>query len=445
MKKRQIIAAILTIGLLALSNKLWLIPQENAHSQVEIHILLIILICGYLLAYKITSYLADFKTFENKSRIEIFFLTLFFTILFIPMMHIDNRPHSIFDRRYLSPKPHFFENNRLNYKFGTEFNNWFTDRFLTRKAVIKALNDVKSFISFSGYSTEYIQNKKFNFLYNKDETSGINIKREKDQLKYIEQFDKFCKDHGIKLYTIIVPDKISVYSIPDINYKDREFYEIINKEREEKKINIIFPSEELKREAKNDYVYFKTDHHWTDSGAFVGYQEVMKLIKRDFPQVKVLTKDNFTYFTNRKVRSDFDRKFRKGHTCQVYNIPKYVCNKYLKTDYIYFKHKDIEKLQTIVTDEPYHLEKKFYYPKGADLRVILLGTSMNENLTEMVPFTFKNVYRIRTNNIKNITPDEETKIMKYHKKDILDYKPDIIIFCIGVGNMYKTNDFFKMN
>ena len=69
---------------------------------------------------------------------------------------------------------------------------------------------------------------------------------------------------------------------------------------------------------------------------------------------------------------------------------------------------------------------------------------MNENLSEFVPYTFKNVLRLRNNYVINIPTNDEYKIIKYYEKDILDYHPDIIVFCICYYNIYYLRDLFKM-
>ncbi len=418
--------------MLAATNKIWL----NTHAHFELQIFITILVCGYLLAYKITNYLTEFKTLKNKSRIEIIFLTLFFTILFIPMMHIDKSLCSNFDSRELEKFHPLIENNQLNNKFGVQFDKWFSDRFLTRKAVIKARKDVLDFISLNGSNSagKYFTNG--NFIYAPFETKIIDIKKGQESLKTLEKFDKFCEQNGIKLYVLITPVKTAIYPMSWVKYNDKEFNEIVKYERENNHLKVIFPADELKKES--EYVYFKTEHHWTDSGAFVGYKEIMKLIKKDFPNVKVLDENDFDYFYNKKVRGDFSREFHTGNTCRTYKIPYRICKKYSNTDYKYFRHKDFETLETKVIEDEMHREKFFYYPKGADLRVIMLGTSMNENLTEFIPFTFKHVYRLRTNSIP------ENKIMKYLEKKMLDYKPDIIIFCLLVDHLYGITEMFNM-
>ena len=63
---------------------------------------IIIAILGYLLSYKLTSYLADFKTEKKYSRIDIVFLAVCTVIMFLPMIHISDAKKSDAENRNLA-------------------------------------------------------------------------------------------------------------------------------------------------------------------------------------------------------------------------------------------------------------------------------------------------------------------------------------------------------
>lgn len=87
----------------------------------DIRILTIILILSYLLTYKLTSYLADFKNLKNQSRIEIIFLTVFFILLVLPCLKINDEIISKAENRKLSPYVPFINKSGINYNFRTRF------------------------------------------------------------------------------------------------------------------------------------------------------------------------------------------------------------------------------------------------------------------------------------------------------------------------------------
>ena len=95
MRKRTFLSIFLTVLFILLSNKFWLIFKTKTSAHFEFEIFTIILVLSFLFFYKITDYIADFKTIREKSRIDIIFLTIFFVFLFIPMSHVNQDEKSV--------------------------------------------------------------------------------------------------------------------------------------------------------------------------------------------------------------------------------------------------------------------------------------------------------------------------------------------------------------
>ena len=132
MKKRYFIALGLTLWVLYITHHGWM-GYKNAPA-FDPMLLIIISVLSYLAGLKITSYLADFKNLQHKSRIEIVFLAIFFIFLFIPMSKINQDAKSETENRYLAKyKPLITKEGQLNLSFGKDFENWFNDRFAMRK------------------------------------------------------------------------------------------------------------------------------------------------------------------------------------------------------------------------------------------------------------------------------------------------------------------------
>ena len=115
--------------------------------------------------------------------------------------------------------------------------------------------------------------------------------------------------------------------------------------------------------------------------------------------------------------------------------------KVLSTNYRFYNHKDKENIQADIQKEQNSVN--YHYEKAPKMRVVLLGTSFTNPLTEFIPFTFRDVKFIRMNIGSYIPYNEYDKILKWHKTKILDYKPDIVIFCITPKNLYHSGEWFK--
>ncbi len=448
-KKRYFIALGITIILLCLTHHCWLGYKNSTHFDILLFI--IVLILGYLLSLKLTSYIADFKSIKKQSRIEIIFLTVFFILLFLPISHIDQSKISYTENRTLAKyHPLITKKGKLNLKFGKEYEEWFNDRFFLRKNLI-----------FLHYTTRLLINKKISddtILYSSSNNwaiykSHIPNKRNLDKNTYLkslsnlDMFNKFCIKNNIKLYVLIVPFNAYLYQEQQIKEaKNQDALQFINnniyKLQKESDATIIYPFNELKKASENDWVAFKVDHHWTEYGAFIGYQELIKAIHKDYSNIIPVNEADYNTFKSKKIRSYFNRQFFNGNALNSAPFLNIYANKILDTKYLYYENKNKNLLKVKIKDIEGAKNKTFYYPKGANYRVLEMGTSMNENLLQFTPYTFKNLKYIRFNSVKNRKTEEEFKIMKYYKKDILNYKPDIIILCITPGNLQELKNIF---
>lgn len=402
--------------------------------KFDFYIFVIIAVLSFLCMYKLTCYIADFKTIKNQSRIEIIFLAIFFVMLFIPMSKISQDDISRNENRRLAVwKPLITQNGQINYNFGKDFNDFFNDRFNFRENLLD-LNTIFSVYTTGNVNSGYVDMKNKVSYLSPYRSSPVN----EGAFNTLIQFDKFLNSNGIDLYILLVPDKYYISPPKPFRYHTKYDIEMDNKVKElneRSHLHIVHPLNALKKHANESYMYFKTEHHWTDDGAFIGYQELMKEITKKYPDIRILNYNDFDYSYNNLVRGDWGRDFRLGQDSWRLNLPKSVVEKLHQTDYRYFTQKDARLLQQEIIDEHFKKEKNYYFPKGANYRVIQLGTSQNENLTEFIPYTFKHVKRLRNNNVIDIPLEEEFKILKYYKNEILDYKPDIIIFCITYDNL----------
>lgn len=437
-KKRAIISFLLTIAMVVLST--FLIDNLKNYDLL----LIAIAVISFLSFYKFFDYLANFKTIENKSRIDILFLFIFFVWLFVPISYITDKDYSFLEGRPRAKWVGIYdiETHKLNYEFGKNFNDWFNDRFCLRDDLVKFFNQVS--LALLGKSNHgYIDG---DWLYRGYYKPNSSTKSE--DIDALIQFNDFCKKNNIKLYVLIVPEKNDIYLSKKsyiLHNKNQEDFQLkITACCKNNDIKIIYPFDVLNNAKDNEPVYFKTEHHWTDYGAYLGYSELMKVIKTDFPNVKIQTPNHYTYFKNNLIRGDFYRNLGVGTTCRSLGISKKQAKKYHKTPYTYWKHKNFDKLKVKVRDISLHRDKHYYYPCGYDKKVILLGTSQSENLCEFLPFSFKNVLRLRNNNVKDVSRKDEFKIMKRFQKDILEYKPDILVFCITKGNIPNLRNMFDM-
>lgn len=404
----------------------------KAKIDFDLKMFILILILSFLLAYKLTDYLADFKTVDNHSRIDIIFLLLFFILLFIPMSKIDKGDISEQENRPLAKFQSIIIDDKINYNFSKNFDSWFSDRFALRDILIRFYYFQKSIMSSNFYENNLgVLYKKNNWMFTKSYYATFDKVPQGDLSKAeqaIKRLNVFCKQNNIKLYVLISPIKEDIYREKNVSYllKDKKdnVYPYIDLLKKNNIDTVYFRDEML--EAKNkDYVFFKADQHWTDYGAYTGYRALMKDIKKDYPSVPIFSEDDYNYQYNKLIRWDYDKKFEDGSTYQALNLHN---DKIYDVNYRYFEHKNSQQMQIIKDKESGIRTKEFYYPLGLNKRVLLLGTSFVESFTEFLPYSFQHVKRLR-----------RLEMLK-HEKTILRYKPDIMVICLS---SYDVRMFLK--
>ncbi len=447
MKKRAIIAIFLTAGGMFIAHKLW------HHSPVLVFISFSIL--SFLLSYKITDYIADFKTVKHNSRADIIFLLIFFILLCIPPSHISKDKIAKGENRTLAKKPVLIDKNarrQLNLNYGNEFNEFFNDRFYLRNKIIR-LNTVIDCTLSTTYciNKQYTFYKKGNLIYSGSYFGLSKIRKDKQEVletyaDNVNKLQKFCDDNKIKLYILIVPRQSEFFDYPlseKRNYLPDGAEEVLEYLRNNTGTKFIYPKDEMKEANKETPVYFKTDHHWTKKGAYVGYYELMKEIKKDFPNAPVLEESFLEKYYDNRVSAHWNQELNNGQSFKHLCLPERYAEKILDTPYLYYKNPNVSKLKTDVKLAPIpeignkgEQDHQFYYPDGLDKKVMVIGNSFAANLVEFLPYSFKYTVRYYDN----------YRYMKLetYEEVFREYKPDILIINVhtcylkGLLNLYPN-------
>lgn len=346
--------------------------------------------------------------------IKISFVILIFSILLSGLLFFDfTREVSKKENRTLAKFP---KRSPFHEEFPKEIDEWVNDRVGFRE------------LSIDLYSNYYETNQlldmqktaiigRDNWLFYNAESDDIknfqgitNISNDKLDIFYshIERLKKFCDENNIKFYLLIPPNKSSVYFeyYPKyIRRLDKPFnYEIILNYLKNKDINFPLFYEDYLKEKNKEYLYYKGDTHWTSVGAYIAYYRLGQMIKKDFPNFKLIEKDDIKY----------DSKTRKnGDLVNMLRISDFE-----------------EQVNEIVIKSPYNIETtmdkdetdKFFYTKSENnngLKVIVFGDSFfTVNMKEFLYQSVSEVKHIRF----------YLKSPLIYKDEILEFKPDILIY-----------------
>ena len=261
----------------------------------DLRIIVIILVLGFLLTYKIADYIADFNTIKGKSKTDILFLTVFFVFLFIPMSHINNNDVSQQENRTLAKFKPLIQKGEthINYNFGNDFNAWFNDRFYLRKNFINIF-DLKLVLQKNWITKDVVKGKDgwlfLGWKISRDSYTNSNLFTEEELKKvdnYLKEIDAYCKLHNKSFYFLIAPDKSKIYgeyysdAIQPVQEKSRadQLIEYIN---QNSKVKVIYPKDELISKKGDDLLYWKGDTHWNLLGGYYAYNYLINRIKKDY-------------------------------------------------------------------------------------------------------------------------------------------------------------------
>lgn len=384
---------------------------------------IIISVLAFLLMYKFVQYLSKFKIEKQHSRIDILMLAVFFALLFLPMSHISDAKKSEQENRMLAKKPQLTIDGGGYNNYGVQFDAWYNDHFFGRDAMM----DLYRIITFNldkYYSSSQASMYRDGWLLGNGELYSKISENELHKIRDgIVAYKLFCESNNIKCYIEIVPRKLEFmkeYQFKNIIEKDKAqiVEEYVSKYADFK---IIYPLNELKQANKSDLVYFKTDHHWTDFGAFIGYQELMKAIKEDYPSLHILYENDFNISYSKKVRAEVNHSYGHGQTCKLLNLGENDCLE--NTDYKYYTNKRENELK-ISTDK---FRNKDFYASYAqnEQKVMIIGNSFAENIAYFFASSFKNVLKRRCNNQSG----NDLKLSRW-KDEIIKSKIDILIIVI---------------
>lgn len=252
------------------------------------------------------------------------------------------------------------------------------------------------------------------------------------------QLDLFCRQHNIKLYVLEVPKKENVYKeiIEDkYGFNEKQFVKVsraqdfIRSETRRHHIPYVYPYKALRDASKQDFVFFKCCHHWTDWGAFVGYRELMKEVCKDFSDIPVVSLKDYRKSQNCLQREEYKRDYAPPwHFWRFFNDEHLDDHSY-RTFYNYYDHKNGDRMAIKVGK----FTKDFAYPSGKR-RVMLIGTSQNENFLQFLPYSAAQTKYLRLN-MGQVKEGDEFKILKLYMKDILTFNPDILVLSIHTDNL----------
>ena len=438
------------------NNTLVIYPKDNTteliynkklnllHKSIfDFKVFVIILVLSYLFVYKLTDYVAEFKTTKKKSRIEIIFLSVFFVFLFIPMSNISQDNFTKQENRTLATwKPLINQDGEINYEFGKNFNEWFSDRFCFREKLISNYLRIRYNLAldYAEVPRGYVY-KKSGWMFYK-ENSKIFVPFDTEETKWmaknVKKLANYCKNNNIKLYILVAPEKELLYKDEDyVNNNNKTFdrtQALADYVKQNSNFEIIYPIKELEKLKEKEYAFYKTDNHLTDSGQFVMYNVLLNKIKQEYNDIPITKEADFNTYYNNLARWNNKREFKPG--CNYER--GYLNDKnLLKSQYKHFDYKKLSDIK-ISGEQPYYLHIN---PNGK-YNLFIIGNSFSENLVYFLNTSFKRIDKYRFNLGLDFPKRKAFLDFNGYEPIIEKQKPDILLIVMSAGFLDRLKDLY---
>lgn len=364
-----------------------------------------------------------------------YFLFAFLPMLALLLMGIlldTQKTESLKERRTLAKKPEsiFWESQKLE--------NYISDHLPLRDTMLALY--FGSGLGFD-FGTETVLIGKNDWLFLKKHNTTYNLPviesyqnkvlfsdREQNQIiSNLLKMKQMCDEQHIRLYLIFPPNKDRIYPqyMPSYVLREKRLSPV-------KQLVSLFPEEITVVPVEDMLIrgsytseaplYYKRDTHWSEEGSFLAYQQLMKYIQKDFPNVTPKTKDDFDIKKMNKVYTPYyglTKSLLFGGGCLF--LPG------MKNDDTLYNHYTYKNIQDIVNVKA-NKDAQFISaenPNGFPLKVYIIGDSFATYLHPYLSATFQYIHAHRFNS-------GSWGIHFYDRmKEMMEDKTDILILSIS--------------
>lgn len=245
----------------------------------------------------------------NKFKYYINILIFFTAIFLISMLNLispKNETISEIENRALAKKPSYSKENLLSGQYFRDFESYFADHFLKREILVQKSKDISSLkgiqreeevflVDYDGQNvgggesqgesddTDDEKNEekdktesatKGNLLILNDTVMEIYKFNEASSKSYANMINSVKEKLGdnVKVYSLITP--IQIEFLENKKYKDLSDSQLDSIKYVKSNLSkdiISVDAYKTLHDHIDEYVYYRTDHHWTALGAYYGY------------------------------------------------------------------------------------------------------------------------------------------------------------------------------
>lgn len=214
-------------------------------------------------------------------------MAILFSVFVMSVFLIDvcnkDKERSEFENTSLAQKPSFSWTAFSDGTFGNNYVKYINEQFLGRDQwiTLKATADM-ALGRTEGHGVVYGKDhqllEKLQVVESKPSNSGTNVVEERNLKRSVDIMKSFLQMYDQEITFSLVPNAYAVledkvpYAFPGINQEEetQRIYQELS-QTDEQLTTIDFT--EVLKEHQDEYIYYRTDHHWTTLGAYYAYTE----------------------------------------------------------------------------------------------------------------------------------------------------------------------------
>ena len=247
---------------------------------------------------------------------KILFIALFFAACLLPVLLLAlgvQGPNN--EKRALAAAPVLADEKGLNLAFPKEFETYLADNFGLRSLMVSSQSALYYYLLGDSANEKVIAGKDgwlfFAETLGDYQRSNVLSDAELGRLcRTLALQQEYLESRGIPFLFIITPNKNSIYGeyMPDRYARLEGETNAIQLQKRLDDVGIAHTDLQavLTAAKSTGQLYHKRDTHWNEYGAWVGYREIMRLLKQQAPAVPDVTGETAQYKVEKQWQGDLD-------------------------------------------------------------------------------------------------------------------------------------------
>lgn len=226
------------------------------------------------------------------------------TTIFVP-----DKKFSEIENRTLAQKPDFTIQNFLNGNIDTQTENYLSDQFILRDNCVTLKSSVDLILG----------KREFNDVFLVDGMLIEKINNPQSQLnENIKAVNNLSNIINQPVSLALVPTAAEIYKDKLIGAPTTNQQKILSDiSKNLENVELINMFDEMYKH-KNEYIYYRTDHHWTTRGAYYGAKSLLKSMGYDIAEINEFNRINVSNEFNGTLYSSSGVRCVKPDSIDIY-------------------------------------------------------------------------------------------------------------------------------